>query len=70
MARWIPAKPGLGGTRWTASHELGTRYIHAFATTGTPADVTGIAANNKRLVGTVGQVALNTYWAAFLLDLP
>jgi hypothetical protein len=51
-------------------HELGTHYIHTFATTGTPADVTGIAANNKRIVGTAGQVAMGNYWAAFLLDLP
>ncbi len=51
-------------------NELGTQYLHAFATTGTPADVTGIAANNKRLVGTAGQVAMSDYWAAFLLDLP
>jgi hypothetical protein len=50
--------------------QLGTQYLHAFATTGTPADVTGIAANNKRLVGTAGQVATSNYWAAFLLDLP
>jgi len=51
-------------------HELGTHYLDAFATTGGPADVTGIAANNKRLVGTAGQVAMSDYWAAFLLDLP
>jgi hypothetical protein len=50
--------------------ELGTQYRNAFATTGGPADVTGIAANNKRLVGTAGQVAGSDYWAAFLLDLP
>jgi hypothetical protein len=50
--------------------QLGTQYLHTFATTGTPADVTGIAANNKRLVGTAGQVATSNYWAAFLLDLP
>ena len=50
--------------------ELGTQYLDAFAVTGGPADVTGIAADNKRIVGTAGQVALSNYWAAFLLDLP
>jgi probable HAF family extracellular repeat protein len=50
--------------------ELGTQYLDAFETTGGPADVTGIAADNKRLVGTAGQVALSDYWATFLLDLP
>jgi hypothetical protein len=50
--------------------ELGTSYRDAFATTGGPADVTGIAADNKRLVGTAGQVAFSDYWDAFLLDLP
>lgn len=50
--------------------ERGTHYLDAFETTGGPADVTGIAADNKRLVGTAGQVAFSDHWGAFLLDLP
>ena len=50
--------------------ERGTHYLDVFKATGGPADVTGIAADNKRMVGTAGQVAFSDHWGAFLLDLP